>query len=119
MDGIPYELYHWGALFFAALVAQGLWVAADGEGDICMIIGPSVDLLMWIPKPDTTPGPDALRPLQLLTCMRRLCGSLVMNLVRPYVEPMRTDDQAAKKGGDWAEHQKGLPASGERVGGEG
>ena len=100
VDGIPHELYHWGAFFAAALLAQRLWVAGNGKGDICMIIGPSVDSLMWIPKPDTTPGPNAMRPLQLPTCTRKLYGSMVMSPVGPHVEPMITDDQAAKKGGD-------------------
>ena len=27
VDGVPYELYHWGAFFEAALLAQGVWVA--------------------------------------------------------------------------------------------
>ena len=47
-DGIPYELYHRGAFFAAALLTQGLWAANDGKYDMCMVIGPSVDLLMWI-----------------------------------------------------------------------
>ena len=65
-----------------------------------MVIGPSVELLMWSPKPGTTPGPNARRPLQLPTCMRRLYGAMVMSLVRPHMEQMISEEQAAKKGGD-------------------
>ena len=83
VDGIPHELYHWGAFFVAALLAQTLWVADSGEEGISVIIGPSVDLLMLIPKLDTTPGPNSLRPLQRPTCMRRLFGAIAMSLVRP------------------------------------
>ena len=59
---------------------------------------------MWIPKPDTTPGPNALRPLQLPTCMQSLFGALIMSLARPYVEPRITNDQAAKTRGDYGQN---------------
>ena len=103
----------------AALLAQGLWAAGDGEHDICLVFGPSVDLLMWIPKPDSPPGPNGLRPLQLPTCMRRLFGAMLMSLVRPHVKPMLTDDQAAtKRRGLWTKRYENIPASGKRMGGK-
>ena len=45
VGGIPYELYRMGPFFVAARLAQGLWAAVDGEDDICLIVGASVDLL--------------------------------------------------------------------------
>ena len=58
-----------------------------------------MDLLMWIPKPDTTPGPNALRPLQLPTCFRRLYGAVVAGVLGPIIEPQLCADQAAVAGG--------------------
>ena len=83
----------------AALLAHGLWAADDGEYNICLVIGPSVELLMWIPEPGTVPGPNALRPLQLPTCMRRLYGAMVRSLVRPHVEPMSSEDNRQRNEG--------------------
>ena len=40
-----------------------------------------------------------MRPLQLPTCIRRLFGAALANVVGPAVEPHMCDDQAAKAGG--------------------
>ena len=40
-----------------------------------------------------------MRPLQLPTCLRRLFGAALANVVGPAVEPHMCDDQAAKAGG--------------------
>eukprot|EP00959_Pyramimonas_sp_CCMP1952_P327807 6862934-Pyramimonas_sp.AAC.1 len=40
-----------------------------------------------------------MRPLQLPTCIRRLCGASLADLIGPAVEPLLSPNQAAKRGG--------------------
>ena len=72
VDGEPYDVYHVGSRFVAALLAQGTFAADMSDGLLEMVLGPSVDLLVWIPKQPGAEWPNDLRPLQLPTCFRRL-----------------------------------------------
>ncbi|MFM7979973.1 MAG: hypothetical protein ACKPKO_11725, partial [Candidatus Fonsibacter sp.] len=82
------------------LLAEALRAAEEGLWSLQRVIGPAEDMLIWIPKPGAQRGPSALRPLQLPTCLRRLFGTVVADLVGPLVEPLLCRDQMAKKGGD-------------------
>jgi len=82
-DGIPYELYHWGVSFVACLLREAVCMADDDVDGLQELLGPAVDLLVWIPKPDAGKGPSALRPLQLPTCIRRLYGAVITCLLGP------------------------------------
>ena len=74
VDGEPYEVYHLGARFIACLLGQALIAAGLGDGELDAALGPSVDLLVWIPKNADSEVPNDLRPLQLPSCVRRLFG---------------------------------------------
>ena len=104
MDGIPYELYHWGVFFVAALLGEILRAAVDGLGEVEDALGPALDLLIWIPKTDAPRGPSGLRPLQLPTCLRRLFGAIVTSLVGPCLEPHLSPEQTALRGGDMGQN---------------
>ena len=99
MDGEPYEVYHVGSRFVAALLAQGTYAADMSDTLLEAVLGPSVDLLVWIPKHPGAEWPSDLRPLQLPTCFRRLFGAIIADLVGPELEPQFSIDQAAIKGG--------------------
>ena len=99
LDGEPYEVYQCGVRFVVALLAQACY-AAEGEGDLLDdILGPSVDLLVWIHKHPGAERVGEMRPLQLPTCFRRLFGTVVASEVGPLVEPLLCEDQAARAGG--------------------
>ncbi|MFM7979282.1 MAG: hypothetical protein ACKPKO_08205, partial [Candidatus Fonsibacter sp.] len=99
-DGIPYKVYHGRVAFVAELLAEGLAAAEDGPDGLRRILGEPEDLLIWIPKPGMPRGPSALRPLQHPTCLRRLFGTVITDLIGRDIEPLLSQEQAAKKGGD-------------------
>ena len=99
VDGEPYEVYHVGSRFVAALLAQGTYAADMSDALLCAVLGPSVDLLVWIPKHPGAEWPNDFRPLQFPTCFRRLFGAIMADLVGPELEPQFSVDQAAVKGG--------------------
>ena len=79
------RLYHFGVNFVANLLGQGFYVAAQATADLCCVIGPNIDLLLWIPKEADAEHPDGQRPLQLPPCLRRLFSSGLMEVVGPAV----------------------------------
>ena len=98
-DGIPYELYHFG-LNFTVCRLQCAWIAArDRPGDLEVILGPSVDLLIWIPKSGQTPTPNGLRGLQLPSCIRRLFGASLTASIAPCIEPQLSAHQQGVRRG--------------------
>lgn len=99
VDNRPYEVYHFGSIFVAHLIGQALVVAEVCEDAITQALGPSVDLSIWIPKTDGGKWPIGQRPLQLPTCLRRLFGSTLMNIVGPAIEPKFSEHQTAIRGG--------------------
>ena len=99
MDGIPYEALAPGADFVAELLGQFLAAAEVGEAELALALGPSEDLLVWIPKAQPADTPGLLRPLQLPTCLRRLFGALIARELATRIEPRLSADQAAVAGG--------------------
>ena len=99
VDGIPYEALAPGATFVAELLGQYWAAAMTGPGELARALGPSEDLLVWIPKAPPADRPGLLRPLQLPTCLRRLFGALVARELASRVEPRLSQDQAAVAGG--------------------
>ena len=89
-DNCPYELYHYGASFFVSLV---FWTL-----ETVLVDWP--DLLAWIPKFDGASTTLGTRPLQLPTCLRRLVGSVLVDLTGAEMESRLSADQAAVRGGD-------------------
>jgi hypothetical protein len=53
-DQEPYEVYHYGVDFVASLLAQAFHATEMEGGDPDGVLGPSVDLLIWIPKASGT-----------------------------------------------------------------
>ena len=98
-DGIPYEVFHHGSAFVACLLGQAFYAAQVSNADIEKVLGPSIDILVWILKNKGGERPTDMRPLQLPTCFRRLFGAALASVVGPAVEPHMCDDQAAKAGG--------------------
>ena len=94
----PYEVYHYGALFVAHLVGQCHY--ADGSREYWRILGPAIELLIWIPKKADADTVNGQRPLQLPPCLHRIYGSSVMECTGPAAEPLLTSDQAAIRGSD-------------------
>jgi hypothetical protein len=64
-DGWPYEVYHMGVNFTAHLLAQAFHAAGISIEALDRVLGPSIDLLLWIPKKEGLTTTDAQRPLQL------------------------------------------------------
>ena len=60
-DGVPYELYHFGVSYVAALLQETLWAGQDGMEAVEALLGDADDLLIWIPKIGGATGPSALR----------------------------------------------------------
>ena len=99
VDGEPYEVYHLGARFVSCLLGQA-WHAADRCPHMLhVVLGASVDLLVWILKKPDAEHPNDFRPLHLPSCFRRLFGASLADHIGPMVEPQLAPDQAAKKGG--------------------
>ena len=63
LDGQPYEIYHEGTLFVAALLAQAMYMA-PWPADLPLVLGPGLDLAVWIPKALASLRAAGLRPLQ-------------------------------------------------------
>ena len=99
VDGEPYELYHPGANFVAHLLAQAHHAAALSSHALESVLGPNVDLLIWIPKKDNAEATSDWRPLQLPSCFRRLYGSAVVDVAAPIIEPRLSIHQSAIRGG--------------------
>ena len=99
VDGEPYEAYHCGVRFVTCLLAQAMYAAEYSDELLLLVLGDSVDLLVWIPKSPNAETPNDLRPLQLPTCFRRLFGAIIADLVGGPVEEHLSPDQAAIAGG--------------------
>jgi len=98
LDGVPYELFHYGVNFVARLVAQAFYAAEDGS-DVTNVLGPNVDLLAWIPKAEVSRTAEEHRPLQLPSCLRRVFGTTLADIVNPIVTPHLSRDQTGVRGG--------------------
>ena len=98
-DGIPYDVFRHGGTFVACLLGQAFYAAQVSRDAIEHVLGPSIDILVWILKSKGGERPTDMRPLQLPTCLRRLFGAAFASVVEPVVEPHMCDDQAAKAGG--------------------
>ena len=98
-DGQPYEIYHEGSLFVAALLAQAMYMA-PWPAILPLILGPGLDLAVWIPKALASLRAAGLRPLQLPPCMRRLFGAAIGAIAGPRIEPQLSPHQTAIRGGD-------------------
>ena len=114
-DGAPYEIYHLHPQLFAALLAQAFHLLPhiDREdplgpsgGQLGIILGPSIDLLLWIPKVAGDDRVGQQRPLHLPTTIRRLFGSACKHLLSPAIEPLFTPAQAAVAGGSCQQNIK-------------
>ena len=77
LDSEPYEVYHYGVRFVACLLGQASYAAALGDDLLQRVLGPSVDLLVWILKHPRAERVGEMRPLQLPPCFRRLFGAVV------------------------------------------
>ena len=73
VDDEPYEVYHYGANFMVCLLAQACHATGMDDDALEAALGPSVDLLIWIPKSATAETTGEMRGLQLPTCLRRHC----------------------------------------------
>ena len=94
-----HEAYHFGARYVSCLLGQALHAARDDTALLDAVLGPSVDLLVWILKQPRAEDPAGMRPLQLPTCFRRLYGAAVAGAIGPLTEPQLCADQAAVAGG--------------------
>ena len=54
VDGFPYELFHPGCQFVAALVGQAFWAAEESAEAVRLVLGENIELLIWIPKMKAT-----------------------------------------------------------------
>ena len=93
-----------GVNFTAHLLAQAFHAAGISEEALDRVLGPSIDLLLWIPKKAGLFTADAQRPLQLPPCLRRLFGAALLSSTAPALEPHISRHQAAKKGGTCAKN---------------
>ncbi|MFM7989445.1 MAG: hypothetical protein ACKPKO_60035, partial [Candidatus Fonsibacter sp.] len=55
IDGVPYEMYHYGASFVTAMLREALAAAGESIEQLQLVIGAAEDLLIWIPKPGVRP----------------------------------------------------------------
>ena len=77
VDAEPDEAYDYGVRFVVGLLGQAAH-AADIDDDLLhVVLGPSVDLLVWILKHPRAETVGEMRPLQLPPCFRRLFGAVV------------------------------------------
>ena len=97
-NGIPYEAYHQGVELVTDALALAVPAAHHDPAVLDKMLGPSVDLLLWILKKAGADRPDVQRPLQLPTCFWTLSGSVVTSMVAPQVEPRFSEWQASVKG---------------------
>ena len=103
-DGTPYEVYHAGVGFVAALVGQAFWAARRSEWHLRLALGPNIELLIWIPKRADALTAEGQRPLQLPTCLRRLVEAVATEIAAPIVEPTLSRWQAARRRGSCREN---------------
>ena len=101
-NGIPYEAYHQGVELVTEALTLAVLAAHHDPAVLDVMLGPNVDLLLWIPKKAGADRTDGQRPLQLPTCFRRLFGSVITEMVAPQVEPKFSEWQASVKGGSCA-----------------
>ena len=97
-DQEPYEVYHYGVDFVASLLAQAFHATDTEGGDPDGALGPSVDLLIWIPKASGTQPADGMRGLQLPSCMRRHFGAGLVGEAAPPLEASFSHLQAGVSG---------------------
>ena len=98
-DGIPNETFHHGIMFVSCFIGQAFYAAQISNTAIERVLGPSIDILVWILKGKGGERPSDMRPLQFPTCFRRLFGVALASVVGPAVERHLCNDQAAKAGG--------------------
>ena len=67
-------------------------------GDPDGVLGPSVDLLIWIPKASGTQPADGMRGLQLPSCLRRHFGAGLVGEAGPPLEASFSPLQAGVRG---------------------
>ena len=70
------------------LLGQAHHTADYSDLALVRVLGPALDLLVWIPKVDLALAASDWRPLQLPTCWQRLFGSSLIDIVQPVVEPL-------------------------------
>ena len=97
IDNEPYELYHVGAPFVAALLGQASLAMDVSDAAVREACGATVDLLLS--KCASPQAAGDTRPLQLPTCFRRLTGAALAGIVGPVIEPLLPPRQAAVRGG--------------------
>ena len=95
VDNEPYEFHHVGAHTVALLLGQALLAMAISDRALSCVVGPALDLLLWIPKKAAVVGTSDMRPLQLPPCFRLLIGAALAGIVGPIVEPHLSPRQAA------------------------
>ena len=106
-NGVPYEAYHQGVELVTEALSLAVLAVHHDPAVLDVMLGPNVDLLLWIPKKADADRADGQRPLHLPTCFRRLFGSVITEIVAPQVEPKFSEWQAAVKGGSCAENISG------------
>ena len=106
-NGIPYEAYRQGVELVTEALALAVLAAHHIPAVLDIMLGPNVDLLLWIPKKAGADRPDGQRPLQLPTCFRRLFGSVITSMVAAQIEPRFSEGQASVKGGSCAKNITG------------
>ena len=82
----------------ASLLAQAFHATETEGGDPHGALGPSVDLLIWIPKASGTQPADGMRGLQLPSCLRRLFGAALVGEAAPPLEANFSHLQAGVRG---------------------
>ena len=106
-NGVPYEAYHQGVELVTEALSLAVLAAHHGPAVLDVMLGPNVDLLLWIHKKAGADRPDGQRPLRLPTCFRRLFGRVITAMVAPQVEPRFSEWQALVKGGSCARNISG------------
>ena len=101
-NGIPYEAYQQGVELVTEALSLAVLAAHHDPAVLDVMLGPTVDLFLWIPKKARADRTDGQRPLQLPTCFRKLFGSVITEVVAPQVEPKFSEWQASVKGGSCA-----------------
>ena len=108
VDSAPYEVYHLHPQLFAVLLEQAFCIIMSSHDcdpigcqstPLDRMLGPAIDLLVWIPKKLHDTRVSQQRPLQLPTCTRRLFGSACARILGPALEPSLEPAQAAIAGG--------------------
>ena len=98
-DGIPYEAFNHGSNFVSCLLGQAFYAEQMSSTAIEKVLGPSIDILVWVLKSKGGERPSDMRPLHLPKFSKRLFGAALASVVGPAVEPHMCEGQAAKAGG--------------------